>query len=97
MKYIIQAEIDAETGDEIEANPEKIHGLIGKWQALNPIGMYFSMTRRAITIIVDVPNEDAFFEALHATWVLTRDYPDVTPVATVDEFPALLKRAGIVP
>ena len=97
MKYIIQAEIDAETGVEVEANPEKIQELIGKWQALNPIGMYFSMTRRAITIIVDVPNEDAFFEALHATWVLTKDYPDVSPVATVDEFPALMKRAGLVP
>ena len=97
MKYIIQAEIDAETGVEVEANPEKIQELIGKWQALNPIGMYFSTTRRAITIIVDVPNEDAFFEALHATWVLTKDYPDVTPVATVDEFPALMKRAGLVP
>lgn len=97
MKYIIQAEIDAETGVEVEATPKKIQELIGKWQALNPIGMYFSMTRRAITIIVDVPNEDAFFEALHATWVLTKDYPDVTPVATVDEFPALMKRAGLVP
>ena len=97
MKYIIQAEIDAETGDEVEANPEKIQELIGKWQALNPIGMYFTLTRRAMTIIVDVPNEDAFFEALHATWVLTKDYPDVSPVATVDEFPALMKRAGLVP
>ena len=97
MKYIIQAEVDAETGVEVEANPEKIQELIGKWQALNPIGMYFNLTRRAMAIIVDVPNEDAFFEALHATWVITRDYPDVSPVATVDEFPALMQRAGLVP
>ena len=97
MKYIIQAEVDPETGVEVEANPEKIQEWIGKWQALNPIGMYFTLTRRSVTIIVDVPNEDAFFEALHATWVLTKDYPDVTPVATVDEFPTLLKRAGLVP
>jgi hypothetical protein len=68
---------------------------MGKWQALNPIGMFFSLSRRAVTVIVDVPNEDAMFEVLHATWVLTKDYPDVSPVVSGEEFPALLKRAGI--
>ena len=93
MKYIVQAEIDPSKGIEVEADPSKIQEWMGKWQALNPIGMYFNMTRRAITIIVDVPNEDAMFEALHATWVLTEDYPDVSPVADAQEFPALLHRA----
>ncbi len=59
--------------------------LIGKWQELRPIGMYFNLTRRAMTIIVDVPNEDAFFEALHATWLVANSYPDVSPVADVSE------------
>ena len=95
MKYIIQAELDPEAGIDVEAQPDKIQEMIGKWQALNPIGMYFSLTRRAITIIVDVPNEDAIFEALHNMWVLTKDYPDVTPVAGVDEFPAILQRIGV--
>ncbi len=49
-----------------------------------------------MTMIVDVPNEDAMFEALHATWVITRSYPDVAPVVGAEEFPALLKRAGVV-
>ena len=92
MKYIIQAEIDPETGTEVEANMDQIQGLIQAWQALNPIGMYFNMTRRAMTIIVDVPNEDAFFEALHRTWVVTNDYPDVSPVADVSEFEQIVKR-----
>ncbi len=95
MKYIIQAEIDPETGLDMEASPHKIQEMIGKWQALNPIGMYFSLTRRAITIIVDVPNEDALFEALHFTWILAKDYPEVWPVADVDEFPAILQRIGV--
>ena len=95
MKYIIQAEIDPETGIEVEARPDKLQEMIGKWQALNPIGMYFSLTRRAITIIVDVPNEDAFFEALHYTWGLAKDYPEVWPVTDVDEFPAILQRIGV--
>ena len=95
MKYIIQAEIDPETGLDVEAQPEKIQEMVAGWQALNPIGMYFSLTRRAITIIVDVPNEDAIFEQLHNMWVLTKDYPDVSPVADADEFPALLQRLGI--
>lgn len=95
MKYLIQAEIDPETGVEIEATPERIQEVIAKWQGVNPIGMYFSLTRRNITIIVDAESEDAFFEQLHATWVLTNDYPDVQPVADVDEFPQLLQRAGI--
>lgn len=95
MKYVIQAEIDPETGIEVEARPDKIQEMVGKWQALKPIGMYFFTTRRAIAVIVDVPNEDALFEALHATWVLTKDYPDVSPVVGVDEFPALLKRIGV--
>ncbi len=95
MKYIVQIEVDPETGVEVEGNPAKIQEVIGKWQALNPIGMYFSLSRRAITLIVDVANEDAMFEALHASWVFFKDYPDVSPVASVEEFPALLQRVGI--
>ena len=95
MIYIIQAELDPEAGVELEANPDMMQELIGKWQALNPIGHYFSLTRRAMTVILEAPNEDAFFEALHFTWVATNDYPEVTPVAGVDKFPDLLKRAGI--
>ena len=97
MKYIIQVEISPETGAEVEAQPEKIQEIIEKWQALKPIGMYFALTRRAITIVVDVPNEDAFFEALHNTWVITNDYPEVWPVADLEEFPALLQRTGVTP
>ena len=97
MKYIVQAELDPVTGVDVEAQPDKIQEMIGKWQALNPIGFYFALTRRAITVIVDVPNEDAIFEALHNMWVLTKDYPDVTPVADVDEFPAILQRIGVTP
>lgn len=97
MKYVLQVEVDPETGVEIEAQPEKIQEIMGKWQALNPIGMYFGLTRRVITIILDVPNEDAFFEALHDTWVLTKDYPDVWPVADADEFPQIMQRVGLAP
>jgi hypothetical protein len=95
VKYIVQVEIDPTTGLELEANPAQIQTIIGKWQALNPIGMYFSMTRRCVTIVVDVPNEDAMFEALHATWVATESYPEVWPVADAAEFPQILRRAGI--
>lgn len=95
MKYVVQVEIDPEVGMDAEEEPEKIQELLGKWQALNPIGMYFGITRRAITIIVDVPNEDAMFEALHATWVLFSSYPEVWPVVGPDEFPGLLQRVGV--
>ena len=96
MKYIIQIETDGETGVEVESEPDKIQEVVGRWQALNPIGMYFSMTRRAITVIVDVPNEDAFFEALHATWVLTKSYADVSLVAGAEEFGSMPQCAGVV-
>jgi hypothetical protein len=95
MKYIIQSEIDEVTGVEMERQPENIQEWVGKWQALNPIGMYFSITRRAVTIIVDVPNEDAMWEALHSTWVLTKSYPTVWPVVDAEEFPKQLQRAGV--
>ena len=95
MKYIIQVEVDPEIGSELEETPAQIQEFMGKWQALNPLGMYFSLTRRAVTIIVDVPNEDAFFEALHNTWVTSQSYPDVWPVVSAEEFPAVLKRAGV--
>jgi hypothetical protein len=95
MKYIVVADIDPETGVEIEAQPEKIQEIIDKWQAHNLIGMYFSLTTRRLTIIVEAENEDEFFDALHATWVLTLDYPDVYPVVDVDGFPDLLARAGV--
>ncbi len=70
---------------------------MGKWQALNPIGMYFSMTRRAVTIIVEASSEDDFFEALYATWVMAKSYPEVTPVITAEEFPAAMARVGVTP
>ncbi|MFQ5933286.1 MAG: hypothetical protein ACE5KI_01425 [Dehalococcoidia bacterium] len=95
MKYIVQVDVDAAVGAELEAHPENIQEIMGKWQAHNPIGMYFSLTQRRVTVILDVPNEDAFFEALHATWVLTKDYPQVWPVASAEEFPTLLQRAGV--
>ena len=95
MKYIVQIEVDPETGVDIEGSPEKIHELMEKWQTLNPIGLYFSLTRRAITVIVDVANEDAMFEALHATWVVAKDYPDVSPVVSAEESPAIMQRLGM--
>src|SRR3989304_7280390 len=82
MKYVVQVEIDPVSGLELEWEAGKIQSWIATWQALNPIGMYFSLTRRAVTIIVDVPNEDAMFEAIHASWVLPADYPEGGPVAT---------------
>lgn len=97
MKYIVQVEVDPETGIESEAHPETIQEVMGKWEALNPIEMYFCLTRRAVTIIVDVPNEDAMFEALFRTWVATKSYPDVWPVVGAAEFPSLLQRAGVTP
>lgn len=97
MKYIVQVEIDPDIGLEMESHPELIQELTGKFQALNPIGMYFSLTRRAATVIVDVPNEDAIFEALHTAWRITGGYPEVWPVMDLQEFPELLKRAGIGP
>ncbi len=97
MKYIVQVEIDPETGIEVEAHPEKIQEWMGKWQALNPIGMYFGLTRRAVTIILDVPNEDAMLEVLRSTWVMTKSYPDVWPVGDASEFPAMMQRIGLVP
>ena len=92
MKYIVQVEIGPETGLEVEAQPEKLQEWIGKWQALNPIGMYFGITRRAATFILDVPNEDAMFEVIHSTWVLTKSYPDVWPVGDASEFGAMMQR-----
>lgn len=95
MKYIIQVEIDPEVGNEVEGHPEDIQKMVGAWQAHSPLGMYFCLDRRAMTIILEAPNEDAFFDALHATWVVTMSYPEVSPVVDGSEFPALLKRVGV--
>ena len=92
MKYIVQLEVDPETGVELETHPEKMQELLGKWQALNPIGFYFGITRRVNTIILDVPNEDAMFEAIHSTWVLNKSYPDIWPVGDASEFPTIMQR-----
>ena len=95
MKYVVQVEIDASILPEVDPGPARLEEWIGKWQALNPIGMYFHLNRRAVTITVDVPNEDAMFEALYDTWVITKSYPSVSPVADAEEFPNLLQRIGI--
>jgi len=95
MKYVVLADIDAEVGVDVEAQPEKIQELINKWQAHNLLGFYFSITSRNLTIIIEAENENEFFDALHATWLLTLDYPEVYPVVDVDGFPDLLRRAGV--
>ncbi|MGD8608984.1 MAG: hypothetical protein PVH21_16920 [Myxococcales bacterium] len=95
MKYIVQIEIEPTVGNELEDNPQRIRDMIAKWQAHNPIGFYFSLARRTVTVILEADNEDAFFPALHATWRITKSYPDVHPVGDVDEFPEMLKRAGV--
>ena len=98
MKYIVQIELDPDIGADVEEEaPQQIQEMTEAWQALNPIGMYFSLTSRAITIILDAANEDAFFEPLHKTWLITRSYPDVWPVVGAEEFPAIAKRVGIMP
>ncbi len=95
MKYLIQIDLSPEVGAQLEQNPEEIQEFVGMWQAHNPDAMYFAMTRRRATIIVDAPNEDSFFEALHRTWVLTQSYPQVDPVATMDEFGKIMERLGM--
>ena len=57
--------------------------------------MYFPINRRAVTIIVDVPNEDAMFEVLYDTWQITKSYPAVTPVVGAEEFGAIMQRIGL--
>jgi len=95
MKYIVHIEIEPTVGKELEDNLERIQEMIAKWQAHKPIGMYFSMVRRTVTVILEADNENAFFPALHATWRITKSYPEVHPVGDLDEFPEMLKRAGI--
>ena len=95
MKYLVQVEIDAQNPVETLVGAERIEQWIGKWQALNPISFYFSLTRRSATIIVDVPDEDAMFEALYDTWMLSNSYPSVTPVLGVEEFGSMMQRIGL--
>ena len=95
MKYIVQMEVDPEAGAELEAHPEKLQEFMGLWQAKNPIGMYFSLHKRRVTIILEADSEDDFFEALHATWVLSKSYPEVWPVMPAEEFPAMMQRLGM--
>ena len=93
----MQVELDPDVGAEVEENLTDLQQWMGAWQALDPIGMYFAITRRAVTIIVDLPNEDAMFEAIQHTWVFTRSYPEVWPVADSTEFGGLMQRLGRVP
>jgi len=95
LKYIIQIDIPATEAPETQ--PESLQEVIGKWQALNPIGFYASLTRRRATIIVDAPNEDSFFEAMYATWIAFKTYPEVWPVVSMDELPVLMQRTGMAP
>ena len=100
MKYIVQFDVPPEVGEAIEKEPQKMGEWIGKWQALNPIGFYGSIIRRRGTIIVDVPNEDAMFEAIYATWITTKNYPEVWPVIDLgnpEEMQATFRRVGLAP
>lgn len=96
MKYLVQVEIAADNDLEQQpGGPARLQEWIGKWQALTPIGMYFSITRRSVTIIVDLPNEDAMFEVLYETWQITKSYPAVTPIVGAEEFGSIVQRLGL--
>ena len=95
VKYMIRASVDPDIGAELEKDPVELQKVIGNWQAHNPEGMYFSLTKRELFIVLDAPNEDSFFEALHATWVATKSYPAVSPVATIDQFGEIMERLGM--
>lgn len=41
MRYIVQIDLDPETGTDLEARPERIQEFMGKWQAHNPVGMVY--------------------------------------------------------
>ena len=57
--------------------------------------MYFPLTRRSVTIIVDLPNEDGMFEPLYDTWQITKTYPAVTPIVGAEEFGSIMQRLGL--
>ena len=59
MKYIVIADVSPEVGTKLEADPASMQEFLGKWQALNPIGMYASLDKRRITVILEAENEDA--------------------------------------
>ncbi len=94
MKYVIHGEVPPDKGSYLEGNPEAMQELLGAWQAAKPEAMYFSLTRRYFLFVLDAPNEDAFFEPLHQTWMSTGSYPTVEPVATIEEFGKLLHRTA---
>ena len=96
MKYLVQVEIPADNAlEQQEGGPARIGEWIGKWQALNLIDMWFHLNRRAVAIVVDVPNEDAMFEALYDTWLIAKTYPTISPVVAGNEFETLLQRIGV--
>lgn len=94
MKYLIHGEVPPDRGEYLETNPEAMQELLGAWQEANAEAMYFSLTRRGYFFVVEVANEDEFFEPLHKTWILLQSYPTVDPVATLEEFGAIIQRVS---
>ncbi len=92
MLYIVRVNIDPVNGAALEQQPEVLQDLVGTWQSLNPVGMYFALTEREVTVVAEAANEDELFEALHKTWVVTNTYPTVTPVVTAEDFPQIIER-----
>ena len=96
MKYLIHGEVDPAVAPSVEANPERIQAWIAKWQELDVLGMWFSLSRRAYFIAVDVEDEDAMFGQLWETWNLIQGYPRIDAVLDVEEFPQALARVGLL-
>ena len=73
MKYVVQMELPPEFAPEVEQTPQQMEEWIGKWQALNPIGMYFHLTRRAVTALP----VSSLLRSIAAT---VHDYYEVKPI-----------------
>ena len=60
IKYIVTSHINPEAAALLESQPQLIQGVVRKWQALNPMGICFSLAQLRTKVNMEVPAKTNF-------------------------------------
>ena len=91
MKYMVELSVDAQTGNELEAQPGGPGPVVGRLlDRFKPESVYMTMTERKIYMVVDLDDAVSTAELMIAGAKLSGSYPKFTPVISGSDFPEVV-------
>ena len=92
MKFAILFEVPVEVGNVLEKDPKAFEGFAKLLEQLKPEAAYFGATRRLLILITHAESHEDLAKLLVPFWHTFKTYPQVEPVASLDEYTSYLLR-----